>query len=97
PTRASTVNPSPDPRTKASAPRRPSRGNRRANPRRRRTRPVHALSLPGPSDRLASQSRRDFLIYAAGVVAAGIGAWWLLPDRAKARLIPGGGRDRLDT
>ena len=29
---------------------------------------------------------RDFLLFAAGVAATAAGAWWLLPDRAKARL-----------
>jgi DMSO/TMAO reductase YedYZ molybdopterin-dependent catalytic subunit len=53
--------------------------------------------LEVPSRRLAAQSRRDFLLYGLGVIAAGAGAWWLLPDRTKARLLPGGGHDRLDT
>jgi len=46
--------------------------------------------------RLRSQSRRDFLLFAAGTAVAAAGAWWLLPDRAKARLLPGA-HDRLDT
>ncbi|TMQ53940.1 MAG: hypothetical protein E6K73_00590 [Candidatus Eisenbacteria bacterium] len=50
-----------------------------------------------PRSRLAAQSRRDFLLYAAGVAATAAGAWWLLPDRTKARLLPGPARDRLDT
>jgi DMSO/TMAO reductase YedYZ molybdopterin-dependent catalytic subunit len=29
--------------------------------------------------------------------ATAIGAWWLLPDRTKARLLPGAAHDRLDT
>lgn len=47
--------------------------------------------------RLAAQTRRDFLIFGAGAIAAATGAWWLLPDRAKARIAPGPWRDRLDT
>jgi DMSO/TMAO reductase YedYZ molybdopterin-dependent catalytic subunit len=49
-----------------------------------------------PRRRLAAQSRRDFLLLAAGTVAAAAGAWWLLPDIAKARLLPGKARIRLD-
>lgn len=47
--------------------------------------------------RLAAQTRRDFLIFGAGAIAAAAGAWWLLPDRARARIAPGPWRDRLDT
>ena len=50
-----------------------------------------------PRRRLAAQSRRDFLLFAAGTVAAAAGAWWLLPDRTRARLLPGPAHDRLDT
>src|SRR5436309_4920449 len=50
-----------------------------------------------PRSRLAAQSRRDFLLYAAGVAASAASAWWLFPDRTKARLLPGPARDRLDT
>jgi DMSO/TMAO reductase YedYZ molybdopterin-dependent catalytic subunit len=50
-----------------------------------------------PRRRLAAQSRRDFLLFAAGVAATATGAWWLLPDRTKARLLPGAARDRLDS
>jgi len=46
---------------------------------------------------LAKQSRRDFLAFGAGILAAAAGAWWLLPDRTKARLLPGATRERLDS
>lgn len=46
---------------------------------------------------LAKQSRRDFLAFGAGILATVAGAWWLLPDKTKARLLPGAARDRLDT
>jgi len=46
---------------------------------------------------LAAKSRRDFLVFAAGALAAGTLAWWLLPDRTRRRLLPHGGHDRLDT
>jgi len=46
-------------------------------------------------DRLRSQSRRDFLIFTVGALGAAAGAWWLLPDRARARLA-GGANHPLD-
>jgi len=46
---------------------------------------------------LAKQSRRDFLAFTAGVLATLAGAWWLLPDKTKARLRPPGTNDPLDT
>jgi DMSO/TMAO reductase YedYZ molybdopterin-dependent catalytic subunit len=46
---------------------------------------------------LARQTRRDFLAFTAGVLATVAGAWWLLPDKTKARLRPPGGNDPLDT
>jgi hypothetical protein len=50
-----------------------------------------------PRGRLAAQSRRDFLLFGLGTLATASAAWWLLPDRTKARLLPGPWRDRLDT
>src|SRR5215470_14919982 len=41
-----------------------------------------------PLGRLRGQSRRDFLVFTAGVVASAVGAFWLLPDRTRARLLP---------
>src|SRR5690242_1811571 len=52
-------------------------------------RPEHAIEVP--RRRLAAQSRRDFVLFAAGLIASAAGAWWLLPDRTKARLLPGAG------
>jgi len=46
---------------------------------------------------IAQQSRREFIAFTAGILATAAGAWWLLPDRTKARLLPGAARDRLDT
>ena len=50
-----------------------------------------------PRRRLAAQSRRDFMMFWAGVAAAAAGAWWLLPDRARSRLAPGRAFDALDS
>jgi hypothetical protein len=49
-----------------------------------------------PRRRLAAQTRRDFLFFTAGLLATAAGAWWLLPDRARARWLPGA-HDWLDT
>ncbi len=50
-----------------------------------------------PRRKLVAQSRRDFLLLALGTVASATAAWWLLPDRHKARFVPGMLRGRLDT
>ena len=55
------------------------------------------VAIEVPRRRLAAQSRRDFLLFAAGTLAAAAGAWWLLPESAKARLVGRGAVDRLDT
>jgi molybdopterin-dependent oxidoreductase-like protein protein len=49
------------------------------------------------ADRLRAHSRRDFVLFTLGVLASASTAWWLLPNRTKARLLPGPWRDRLDT
>jgi DMSO/TMAO reductase YedYZ molybdopterin-dependent catalytic subunit len=49
-----------------------------------------------PRRKLAAASRRDFLLFAAGALASAAGAWWLLPGRTRAQLLPGS-HDRLDT
>lgn len=50
-----------------------------------------------PRRALDARTRRDFLLFAAGTLATGLGAWWLLPDRTRARLLPQPGHDALDT
>ena len=45
---------------------------------------------------LAKRSRRDFLLFGAGVLATATVGWWLLPERAKRTWLPGAA-DRLDT
>ena len=57
-------------------------------------RPELAIEVPGAM--LAARSRRDFLLYSAGVIASAAAAWWLLPDRTRARLLPQS-HDSLDT
>jgi len=50
-----------------------------------------------PRRRLAAQSRRGFLLYAAGAAVTAVGAWWLLPDGTRGRLLPGAARGWLDS
>jgi DMSO/TMAO reductase YedYZ molybdopterin-dependent catalytic subunit len=50
-----------------------------------------------PREQLVAHSRRSFLFFGLGALASATTAWWLLPDRTKARLLPGPWRDRLDT
>lgn len=57
--------------------------------------PETPVAVPRP--RLIAESRRDFLLFTAGTLATIAGAWWLLPDRTKSRLLPGARRQRLDT
>jgi len=51
---------------------------------------------PMADGRIRAQSRRDFLLFGLGAAVAAAGAWWLLPDRTKARILPWA-HDRLDT
>ena len=46
---------------------------------------------------LAARSRRSFLAFGLGALATAVGAWWLLPEDTKARLLPQAAHDRLDT
>jgi DMSO/TMAO reductase YedYZ molybdopterin-dependent catalytic subunit len=71
-------------------------------PKQRHPRPSPLAEQPEipievPDHKLAAQSRRDFLLLAAGAAVALTGAWWLLPDATKARLLPESARRRLDT
>ncbi len=53
------------------------------------------IEVPGRT--LAARTRRDFLLFGAGVLATALGGWWLLPDRTRGRLLPQPGHDLLDT
>jgi hypothetical protein len=45
---------------------------------------------------LVRRSRRDFLLFGLGIVAAAGAGWWLLPERTKRTWLPGTA-DQLDT
>jgi len=49
-----------------------------------------------PRGRLASRSRRDFLLFGAGIAATAAAGWWVLPERTKRTWLPLA-HDRLDT
>ena len=55
------------------------------------------VAIERPERELAAQSRRDFLLLAAGALVTVAGGWWLLPDQTRARLVGAARRDRLDT
>jgi DMSO/TMAO reductase YedYZ molybdopterin-dependent catalytic subunit len=46
---------------------------------------------------LARQSRRDFVLFGAGAIAAAAGAWWLLPDETRSLHLTPRLRDWLDS
>ncbi len=47
--------------------------------------------------RIRSRSRRDFLLFGAGTIAAAAGFWWLLPDDTRRRHLTPRLRDWLDS
>jgi DMSO/TMAO reductase YedYZ molybdopterin-dependent catalytic subunit len=59
-----------------------------------RERPEVPIEIPRA--RLSAGTRRDFLLFSAGVLASAAGAWWLLPDRTRGRLA-GASSKRLDS
>jgi len=50
-----------------------------------------------PRARLRAHTRRDFLLFGAGALAAAVVGWWLLPDSTRRQWAPGVPHDRLDT
>jgi DMSO/TMAO reductase YedYZ molybdopterin-dependent catalytic subunit len=58
-------------------------------------RPEVPIEIPGRA--LEAHSRRDFLLYAAGVLVSAVGAWWLLPDPTRGRLVGMSRREQLDS
>ena len=50
-----------------------------------------------PVAKLRARSRRDFLLFGAGALAAAGGLWWLLPDETKRKHLTPGLRDRIDS
>ena len=50
-----------------------------------------------PVSKLRSRSRRDFLLFGAGTVAAAAGFWWLLPDETRQLHLTARLRDWMDS
>ncbi|MBI1797532.1 MAG: molybdopterin-dependent oxidoreductase [Candidatus Eisenbacteria bacterium] len=71
----------------------------RAAPVPRAARPIEPPEIPidVPRGRLSAQTRRAFLLFTGGVIASAAGAWWLLPDATRRRLLPDGPRADLDS
>ncbi len=90
----------PAPPVVSPAPAEPPAPARAASPPSRR--PGFFAERPGaiedvPRTRLTSATRRDLLLWTLGAAAAAVGGWWLLPDRARHRLLGALPNDRLDT
>ncbi len=70
-----------------AAPSAPSRPIRRGRPRDALAeRPEEPVEVPRA--RLAARSRRDFILSGAGLLAAALGGWWLLPPQTRERWLP---------
>jgi DMSO/TMAO reductase YedYZ molybdopterin-dependent catalytic subunit len=50
-----------------------------------------------PAARARARSRRDFLLFGAGALAAAGGLWWLLPDETRELHLTEGLRHRIDS
>lgn len=50
-----------------------------------------------PESRARARSRRDFLLFGAGALAAAGGLWWLLPDETRKMHLTPALRDRIDS
>ncbi len=54
-----------------------------------------AVSMPAAAAR--ARSRRDFLLFGAGALAAAGGLWWLLPDETRAQHLTPALREKIDS
>jgi DMSO/TMAO reductase YedYZ molybdopterin-dependent catalytic subunit len=50
-----------------------------------------------PASKVRVRTRRDFLLFGAGALAAAGGLWWLLPDQTKRKHLTPGLRDWIDS
>ena len=73
----------------APRPRRRTLAERIAEPEER------AISLPAAEAR--ARTRRDFLLFGAGTLAAAGGLWWLLPDETRAQHLTPALREKIDS
>jgi len=94
---AAPASPPPHPEPVAAEPRQAPTASRPAVARPSPFAEPAEVAVQVPRRRLRAQTRRDFLLFTAGVAAAAAGAWWLLPDRTRARLLPHPWDERLDT
>jgi DMSO/TMAO reductase YedYZ molybdopterin-dependent catalytic subunit len=62
-----------------------------------RLREPEEIPVEVPAAKLRARSRRDFLLFGAGALAAAAGFWWLLPDETKRKHLTPGLRDWIDS
>ena len=62
-----------------------------------RIREPEEVPVEVPAAAARSRTRRDFLLFGAGTLAAAGGLWWLLPDDTKQRHLTAALRDSLDS
>jgi len=62
-----------------------------------RIREPEEVAVEVPAAAARSRTRRDFLLFGAGTLAAAGGLWWLLPDDTKPRHLTAALRDSLDS
>ncbi|MEO8189750.1 MAG: molybdopterin-dependent oxidoreductase [Acidobacteriota bacterium] len=53
--------------------------------------------MPVPAAAVRARTRRDFLLFGAGALAAAGGFWWLLPDETRAQHLTPALRERIDS
>jgi DMSO/TMAO reductase YedYZ molybdopterin-dependent catalytic subunit len=62
-----------------------------------RLREPEEIILDMPASTVRARTRRDFLLFGAGSLAAAGGLWWILPDETREEHLTPALRDRLDS
>ncbi|MDQ2979636.1 MAG: molybdopterin-dependent oxidoreductase [Acidobacteriota bacterium] len=62
-----------------------------------RLREPEETAVEMPASAIRARTRRDFLLFGAGALAAAGGLWWLLPDETRELHLTSALRDRLDS
>jgi DMSO/TMAO reductase YedYZ molybdopterin-dependent catalytic subunit len=62
-----------------------------------RLREPEEIPIEIPERKIRARSRRDFLLFGAGALAAAAGFWWVLPDATRQKHLTPGLRDWLDS
>src|SRR5580765_2243678 len=75
----------------------PDRPAARRRSRIDRLREPEEVPISLPEAKARARTRRDFLLFGAGTLAAAAGFWWLLPDDTRQMHLTPGLRDWLDS